>query len=90
MSELVKLSEQLTDEEWLTELEVIGSDRGYFERVGNAHTALFLDETLSVLLVSFDTVASARVGSASGIPHGMLQAEIYGWSHLSLIATRWV
>lgn len=86
MSELVTLSEQLTDEEWLSEVEEIGKDRGYYERVGDHHAALFLDESLDVLLVSFDTVASARAGTASGIPHGMLQAEINGWSHLSLIA----
>ena len=86
MSELVTLSEQLTDEEWLSEIEEIGKDRGYFERVGNHHAALFLDESLDVLLVSFDTIGSARAGSASGIPHGMLQAEINGWSHLSMIA----
>ncbi|MEM9341504.1 MAG: phosphoadenosine phosphosulfate reductase [Pseudomonadota bacterium] len=86
MSELVTLSEQLTDEEWLAELAAIGADRGYFEQIGNTHTALFLDETLDTLMVSFDTVTSARTGSASGISHGMLQAEIFGWSHLSLIA----
>ena len=88
MSELVTLSEQLTDEEWLSEIEEIGKDRGYYERVGNHHAALFLDESLDVLLVSFDTIASARAGTSSGIPHGMLQSEINGWSHLSLIAKK--
>jgi hypothetical protein len=86
MSELVTLSDQLTDEEWLDELAEIGEDRGYYESVGDRHGALFLDESLETLLVSFDTIASARAGSASGIPHGMLQAELNGWSHLSLIA----
>ena len=86
MSELVSLSEQLTDAEWLAEIAEIGADRGYFEPLGAAHGALFIDESLDVLLVSFDTVATARSGSASGIPHGMLQAEVKGWSHLSVIA----
>ncbi len=86
MSELVTLSDQLTDEEWLSELAEIGEDRGYYEPVGDRHGALFLDESLDTLLVSFDTIPSARAGSASGIPHGMLQAELNGWSHLSLIA----
>lgn len=86
MSELVTLSEQLTDTEWLAEVAEIGADRGYYEPVGPEHGALFIDETLDVLLVSFDTIATARAGSASGIPHGMLQAEINGWSHLSILA----
>lgn len=67
---------------------MIGEERGYFQSLGKRHSALFLDESLDTLLVSFDTVASARNGSASGIPHGMLQAEINGWSLLSLISHR--
>ena len=80
------MSDQLTDTEWLAEIAEIGRDRGYYEAVGRDHGALFIDESLDVLLVSFDTVQSARTGSESGIPHGMLQAEINGWSHLSIIA----
>lgn len=86
MSDVITLSEDLTDDEWLAEIDELGMDRGYFEPIGAHHAALFLDESFDVLLVSFDTVASARAGSASGIPHAMLQAEMRGWSHLSLIA----
>ena len=86
MSELVTLSETLTDTEWLAEIADIGSERGYYEAIGRDHGALFIDESLDVLLVSFDTVQSARGGSASGIPHAMLHAELNGWSHLSIIA----
>lgn len=86
MSEVISLSDQLTDEEWLAEIDELGEARGYFQSVGPDHSALFLDESFDVLLVSFDTIASARAGSASGIPHAMLQAEIRGWSHLSILA----
>ncbi|MBT8457340.1 MAG: phosphoadenosine phosphosulfate reductase [Rhodobacteraceae bacterium] len=86
MSELVTLSDELKDEEWLSEIEVIGDDRGYYEPVGKAHDALFLDDSLEVLLVSFDTVASARSGSAEGLPHAMVEANRHGWSHLSILA----
>ncbi|MEM0946816.1 MAG: phosphoadenosine phosphosulfate reductase [Pseudomonadota bacterium] len=85
MSELVTLSEELTDAEWLAEIADIGAERGYFEPIGDDHSALFVDTALDVLLVSFDTIGSARAGSASGIPHGMLQAEVNGWSHLSIL-----
>ena len=88
MSELATLSAELSDGDWLSEIAKIGDERGYFLQLGKRHSALFLDESLDTLLVTFDTVASARNGSASGIPHGMLQAEINGWSLLSLIARR--
>ena len=58
MSELVSLSDQLTDAEWLGEIAAIGEDRGYSERVGRHHSAVFIDESLDVLLVSFDTVGT--------------------------------
>lgn len=86
MSELASLSDQLTDEEWLSVFGEIGEERGYFQPLGSRHGALFLDESLETLVVCFDTIASARHGSASGIPHGVLQAEMNGWSALSLVA----
>lgn len=86
MSELVTLSEELTDTEWLAEIADIGTERGYFQPIGDDHGALFIDAAPEVLIVTFDTIGSARAGSASGIPHGMLQAEVHEWSHLSILA----
>ncbi|MEO0654171.1 MAG: phosphoadenosine phosphosulfate reductase, partial [Pseudomonadota bacterium] len=76
----------MTDEEWLTELEQVGQANGYFESIGDQHAALFIDESLETLIVSFDTVASARAGSAEGLPHAAAHAEEQGHSLLSLIA----
>ncbi len=86
MSELASLSDQLTDKDWLSVFGEIGEQRGYFQALGPRHGALFLDESLDTLVVCFDSITSARHGSASGIPHGVLQAEMNGWSVLSLIA----
>ena len=77
MSELTTLSDQLTDEEWLTELEQVGQANGYFESIGDQHAALFIDESLETLIVSFDTVASARAGSAEGLPHAAVHAAVH-------------
>lgn len=88
MAGFVSLSDQLTDEEWLAEIEGIGEERGYYEPVGADHGALFIDEALEVLVVSFDTVTSARAGSSFGLPHAMVLAEANGWSHLSILARR--
>ena len=86
MSDPTSLSEQLTDSEWLSELAEIGTSRGFFRRLGPRHNAIHLQGSDETLLVGFDTIATARAGSASGIPHTMLLAEIHGWSHLSLLA----
>lgn len=86
MSELTTLSDQLTDEEWLAEIALIGEASGYFQTVGDAHAALFVDESLDALIVSFDTVASARAGSQEGLPHAAVIAEEHGLSLLSLVA----
>lgn len=69
----------------------MGAERGYFRHLGDAHSAVYLKGTENVLLVGFDSVDTARSGSASGIPHAMLLAEVRGWSHLSVIArdTSW-
>ncbi|MEM1066224.1 MAG: phosphoadenosine phosphosulfate reductase [Pseudomonadota bacterium] len=88
MSELTRLSDTLSDQEWLAGISEIGDELGYFEQVGADHSALFIDESLEVLLVSFDTIASARTGSQEGLPHALTVAQAHGWSHLSLLANR--
>ncbi len=87
MSDQVTLSGELTDEEWLAEIEEIGGQRGYFEPLSAEHSALFVNAGSEVLVVSFDTVASARAGSAAGLPFAMDEAARQSWSHLSLIAS---
>ncbi|MEM6825695.1 MAG: phosphoadenosine phosphosulfate reductase [Pseudomonadota bacterium] len=86
MSDPTSLSDQLSDAEWLSELAEIGRSRGYFRRLGLRHNAIHIAGSDDVLVVGFDTIATARSGSASGIPHGMLLSEVHGWSHLSLLA----
>ncbi|MEL6169075.1 MAG: phosphoadenosine phosphosulfate reductase [Pseudomonadota bacterium] len=88
MSDVVSLSEQLTDEEWYAEIEQIGNRDGYFVPLGPHHGAAFGDIGEDVLVVCFDTVTSAREGSASGLPFGMDEARRAGWSYLSLIARK--
>ncbi|MEL6645242.1 MAG: phosphoadenosine phosphosulfate reductase [Pseudomonadota bacterium] len=86
MSELTTLSEKMSDEEWLAELAEIGRERGYYEPVGAVHSALFVDQSLDVLLVAFDTIASARASSGDGTPHALSVAEANGWSLLQMVA----
>lgn len=75
----------------MSELQAMGAERGYFRSLGEQHSAVCIKGSADVLVVGFDSVATARDGSASGIPHSMLLAEVQGWSHLSVISheTSW-
>jgi hypothetical protein len=82
----VTLSEDLTDTEWLCELEEIGEDRGYFAPLGDDHSVVFTEGDPSVLFVSFETRANIRSSNPNGLPIGFAHPEAQGWSHLSLVA----
>jgi hypothetical protein len=85
MSERVSLSEDLTDDQWMGAFEELGNDRGFFHPIGDDYGAFFTDASQDVLVVSFDTLDTARDGSPDGLPHALWQSEMRGWSHLSII-----
>ena len=73
------------NEEWFDKIALIGDERGYFQRLGAGHAALFVDEGPR-LLVTFETLASIRNGCPEQLPLGYRVADGQGWSHLCLIA----
>ncbi|MBT8459271.1 MAG: phosphoadenosine phosphosulfate reductase [Boseongicola sp.] len=80
------LSDDLTDTQWLVQLEDIGEEEGYFSPLGDNHAAVFVDRSQDVLFVSFETLAGARAVSETGLPLGFDVCESRGWSHLTLLA----
>jgi hypothetical protein len=74
----------LDDDAWLTALDAIAEDRGYFEPLGALHSAVFTDRGPQ-LLVTFETVATIRA-SQTHLPLGFTYSDLHGWSHLGLIA----
>lgn len=74
-----------TKAEWLSRIEEIGEEIGYFERLGRRHFA-FLNDAGPTLLVSFEALGSARGGDESQMPLGHRIAARKGWSSLSIIA----
>lgn len=70
--------------EWLTIMDRIGEDSGYFDPVGARHWAFFHDDG-PVLLVSFEQLDDIR-GQTGQMPLGHELAKARGWSHLCLIA----
>ena len=69
---------------WLALIDQIGGEEGYFQTLGPRHWALFVDDG-TTLVVSFETVASARARQGQMPLVHPIAAEM-GWSHLCLIA----
>lgn len=84
----LSLSEELTDDEWLAEIETFGEAKGYFRPLGSLHAAVYADGAPDTLLVYFDTVPGARTSNPAGLPVPMQVAEDLGWSHLSLLSRK--
>lgn len=74
----------LSQDAWFEALDRIGDARGYFEPVGPDHAAIFTDES-PILLVTFETVASAR-SRQDQLPFGFVLADANGWSQLTILA----
>lgn len=73
----------LNEVDWLDELDLIGEDEGYFEKLGPDHVVLFAEDGPK-LLVHFDTMDNARLDSPDGLPVGM--EVLPGWSHLVILS----
>lgn len=70
--------------DWLRRMDEICTDDGYFEPLGAAHFAFFVDQG-PVLLVSFETLGAIRARKDQ-MPEALQVALPNGWSHLCLIA----
>lgn len=71
--------------EWLSKIEEVGEDAGYFQTLGKRHWAFFSDES-TTLLVTFESAEAIRNGSEAQLPAGLAIAKARGWSHLCVIA----
>jgi hypothetical protein len=82
------LSDDLTDTQWLCELEEIGEELGFFSPLGDDHAAVFVDRAQDVLFVAFETVPGVRMSSETGLPLAFDVCERRGWSHLTMLAMK--
>ncbi len=71
---------------WLGRVEEIAEDDGYFEPVGPDHSAIFIDRSPAVLVVSFEELDQVRLANPAGHPIGFQLAADRDWSHLCLLA----
>lgn len=88
--EMFDAGEAVSDADWLTILDEIGTETGYFERLGADHSAL-LNRQGGVLLVTFETLGALRADDPGQMPLGYRIAAPHGWSSLSIVASqmRW-
>ncbi|MCW1933192.1 phosphoadenosine phosphosulfate reductase [Pararhodobacter zhoushanensis] len=83
--EMFDASEAETDADWLSILEEIGEEAGYFSPLGDKHSAFFSDLG-GVLLVSFETLSGVRQAGGGQMPLGYQIAAPRGWSSLTILA----
>lgn len=70
---------------WLDRLDDIGEDRGYFQPMGPNHSAIFTDES-PTLLVTFETIDSIRKNTKDELPLGFEMVKDNDWSQLCVLA----
>ncbi|MEZ5753012.1 MAG: phosphoadenosine phosphosulfate reductase [Paracoccaceae bacterium] len=83
--EIFDASDAQSDADWLSIMEEIGEESGYFEPLGEKHSTFFSDQG-PVLLVSFETLSGIRSAGGVQMPLGYQIAAARGWSSLSIIA----
>ena len=85
ITDLIDPAKNLSVDDWLELLEDIGEDHGYFEPLGPDHSAIFIDDTPS-LLVTFETIATVRSRATTDAPLGWELATKNKWSQLCLLS----
>jgi len=76
----------LSRQAWLAHVEEIAEEDGYFEPIGPNHSAIFIDRSPSVLIVSFEELDKVRLANPNGAPVGFPLAARRDWSHLCILA----
>lgn len=77
--------EAQSDADWLAIMDEIGEEAGYFEPLGERHSAFFSDMG-PVLLVSFESMGAVRRAGGGQMPLGYQIAAPRGWSSLTIVA----
>jgi len=72
-------------DDWYARIEEVAEDHGYFEPLGDAHCAAFLDAGTN-LFVTFESADTIRNHTAGAEPRGFAFTRTEGWSHLAIIS----
>jgi hypothetical protein len=83
--EIFDAGEAASDADWLSIMDEIGEEAGYFEQLGDQHSVFFSDQG-PILLVTFETLQGVRAAGGGQMPLGYQIAAPRGWSSLTLLA----
>lgn len=83
--EIFDAGEAASDADWLAIMDEIGEEAGYFQPLGEKHSAFFSDQG-PVLLVSFESLPAVRAAGGGQMPLGYQIAAPRGWSSLTVLA----
>lgn len=83
--EIFDAGEAKSDADWLAIMDEIGEEAGYFEKLGDSHSAFFSDQG-PILLVTFETLQGVRAAGGGQMPLGYQIAAMRGWSSLTIMA----
>jgi hypothetical protein len=70
---------------WRGRMSRIGAEHGLFDRIGENHLGLYVDEG-DTLIVAFDRADRARDVAEGGLPAGFEMVQRRSWSLLSIMA----
>ncbi|GFE64022.1 alpha/beta fold hydrolase [Litoreibacter roseus] len=73
---------------WTDELKALGDEKGFFERVGPEHSALFV-KSGKTLIVTFENLDHVYSNNEGRLPWGFDFVQSQGWSILGLMAHGW-
>jgi len=74
--------------DWQGNLKTIGAERGFFEELGEEHSALYIKQG-KTLIVTFENLDHVYEDSAERMPWGHNFVTSRGWSMLGLMAHGW-
>ena len=88
MAQTVTEQPEVSRSEWLGHLEEIGRKDGFFESIGDEHSALFVKRG-KTLMVTFENLDHVYERSDDRMPWGYGFVEAHNWSMLGLMAHDW-
>lgn len=78
----------LSPDDWRANLARIGEEEGFYEELGNQHTALFVERG-KTLIVTFENLDHVYENSDEKMPWGYDFVVSRGWSMLGMMAHDW-
>lgn len=78
----------LDTKEWLSTLEDIGEEHGFFQNIGDSHYAALIEDDRSTLVVTFESIPGIQQLDQYAQPLGFGLVRDFDWSHLCILSDK--